>query len=230
MIYLFAAILVTVQGRAAVSNLPFIENFEVNSSGWVNSTSSAPTWSASGGVNNSGYIFASGTIDTSGFGPIIFRGNSTASASGGAFVGNWLGAGVTEFRAQVWHNAPVALNFYARFDKGSGSAASSSAILVAPSTWTLLNIPIVNSMGTTGQVFQSYGAAGPTGFSAIFSDIKNVQVALGATQDPSTHGQTYTVGLDSVSIVPEPGTGMLLTLGLGFAVSCRRFFRRSQNL
>jgi hypothetical protein len=165
-------------------------------------------------VGGSGAIFGSGTIDTSGFGPIVFRGNNTAGASGGAFVGNWLTAGVTEFQAYVWHDAPVALNFYARFDKGAGSAASSSNFLVSPTTWTLLNIPIFDSLGTSGQIFQSYGAAGPGGFSSIFSDIKNIQIALGAAQDASTHGQTYTVGLDSVSIVPEPGTGSLGLLGL----------------
>ena len=214
----------------AVSLLPFTENFEVSSSSWLNSSSQAPVYSAGGGVGGSGSIFTSGTIDTSGFGPIIFRGNSAAGASGGAFVGNWLSAGVSEFSAYVWHNGPVALNFYARFDKGAGSAASSNNFLVAPSTWTEINIPILDSLGTTGQIFQSYGAAGPGGFNSIFSDIKNIQIALGAAQDASTHGQTYTVGLDSVSIVPEPGTGMLLILGLGLVASSRRFSRRSKNL
>jgi len=213
----------------AVSVLPFIENFEVSSSGWLNGSSQVPVFSAGNGVGGTGSIFTSGTIDTSGFGPIIFRGNNAAGASGGAFVGNWIAAGVTEFRAYVWHDGPVALNFYARFDKGAGSAASSNNFLVAPSTWTLLNIPILDSLGTSGQVFQSYGAAGPGGFNSIFSDIKNIQIALGAAQDASTHGQMYTVGLDSVSIVPEPGTDMLLLVGLGLFASCRRFSCRSEN-
>ena len=219
-----------VQTSWAVSVLPFTENFEVSSSSWLNGSSQVPVYSAGGGLGGTGSIFTSGTIDTSGFGPIIFRGNNAAGASGGAFVGNWIVAGVTEFRAYVWHGGPVALNFYARFDKGAGSAASSNNFLVAPSTWTEINIPILDSLGTTGQIFQSYGAAGPGGFNSIFSDIKNIQIALGAAQDASTHGQTYTVGLDSVSIVPEPGTGMLLILGLGLVASSRRFSRRSKNL
>lgn len=203
-----------VQTACAVSVLPFTENFEVSSSSWLNGINQVPVFSPGGGVGGSGSIFTSGTIDPSGFGPIVFRGNSTNAASGGAFVGNWLTAGITEFSAYVWHDAPVALNFYARFDKGFGSAASSNNFLVAPSTWTQINIPILDSLGTSGQIFQSYGAAGPAGFNSIFSDIKNIQIALGAAQDASTHGQTYTVGLDSVSIVPEPGTGSLGLLGL----------------
>lgn len=213
----------------AVSVLPFTEKFEVSSSSWLNGSSQVPVYSAGGGLGGGGSIFTNGTIDTSGFGPIIFRGNNAAGASGGAYVGNWLTAGVTEFSAYVWHDGPVALNFYARFDKGAGSAASSNNFLVAPSTWTQISIPILDALGTSGQTFQSYGAAGPGGFNSIFSDIKNIQIALGAAQDASTHGQTYTVGLDSVSIVPEPGTGMLLMLGMGLVASFRRFFRRSEN-
>ena len=215
----------------AVSVLPFTEGFDIGASNWLNGGSQTPNYASSGGLSNSAYISTSATIDTTGFGPIIFRGNNSTSASDKAFVGDWLSAGVSEFSAYVWHNAPVALNFYARFDTGSGSAASSNNHLVAPSTWTLLQIPIINSLGTTGQVFQSYGAAtSPSGFSTIFNSINNVQIALGASQDSSTRGQTYTVRLDGVSIVPEPGTGMLLMLGLGLVASFRRFSRRSKNL
>jgi hypothetical protein len=214
----------------SVSVLPFSEGFDSGASNWLNGGSQTPNYASSGGLSNSAYISTSATIDTTGFGPIIFRGNNSTSASDKALVGDWLSAGVSEFSAYVWHDAPVALNFYARFDRGQGNAASSNNHLVAPSTWTLLKIPIVNSLGTAGQVFQSYGAAGPSGFSTIFNSINNVQIALGASQDPSTHGQTYTVGLDSVSIVPEPGTGMLLMFGLGLVASFRRFSRRSKNL
>jgi len=228
--YLIAIVLGLAQTGWAVSVISEATGLFTTSFGWLNSTSQNPVHAAGGGVGGTGSILTSATIDTSGFGPIIFRGNSAAGASGGAFVGNWLSAGVREFSAYVWHNGPVALNFYARFDKGAGSAASSNNLLVAPSTWTKINIPILDSLGTTGQIFQSYGAAGPSGFNAIFSDIKNVQIALGAAQDVSTHGQTYTVGLDSVSIVPEPGTGMLFILGLGLVASSRRFSRRFKNL
>ena len=210
-------------GRAAVS-LPFTEMFDSGDSNWLNGAGGSPGYALNGGFAGSGYIFTSAKIDTSGFGPIIFRGNNSTSASDKAFVGDWLSAGVSEFSAYVWHDAPVALNFYARFDRGQGNAASSNNHLVAPSTWTLLKIPIVNSLGTTGQVFQSYGMAGP-GFSTIFNSINNVQIALGASQDPSTHGQTYTVGLDGVSIVPEPGTRILVEIA-AIAIALGRRHRK----
>ena len=200
----------------------------MNSSGWVYGTSTSPTWVANGGAVGSAYISGSASVSGAGFGTIVFRANDANNASGDAFVGNWLSAEVTSFSAYVRHNADVALNFYARFDAGSGRAASSVNFLVNPNSWTFLELPISNE--TTS--FQSYGAAGAgaTAFNSIFGGIQNVQIALGAAQDASTHGQTYTVGLDSVSIVPEPGTGMLLMLGLGLVASFRRFSRRSKNL
>ena len=93
---------------------------------------------------------------------------------------------------------------------------------MAPSTWTLLSVPILDSLGTSGQIFQSYGAAGPGGFNSIFSDIKNVQIALGASQDVSTHGQTYNVSLDTVAMVPEPSANALCGLAAALWMRLRR--------
>lgn len=198
----------SVAPAAALAPLPFTEEFATNASGWVFGTSNAPTWFATGGVLGGSYISATATIDTNGFGPIVFRGNNANDASGDAFVGDWLAGGVTLFTAYVRHNAPTNLNFYIRLDRGAGNAASSNPLEVAPNTWSQLVIPITNSLGTNG-VFQSYGAAG-TNFNAIFTNIQNVQVALSSVQDPVTVGQTYTIDLDQPAIVPEPSTWALL--------------------
>ena len=199
-LYLIAVVLGLVQSGWAVSVLPFTESFEVNSSGWVYGTSSAPVWSASGGVDNTAYISAPATVSGSGFGAIVFRGNDANNASGDAFVGNWLSAGVTTFSAYVRHNADVSLNFFARFDAGAGRAGSGVNFLVNPNSWTLLQLPILNE--TTS--FQSYGAAGTglSAFNTIFGGIQNVQIAL--SLDTVNAGKSVTVDLDNVSIVPEP--------------------------
>lgn len=207
-----------VQASWAVSVLPFTESFEANASGWVYGTSSAPTWSATGGVGNSGFISAPAIVSGSGFGAIVFRGNDANNASGDAFVGNWLASAVTTFSAYVRHNADVALNFYARFDAGAGRAGSSVNFLVNPNSWTLLQLPILNE--TTS--FQSYGAAGTgqTAFNTIFGGIQNVQIALSV--DTVNTGKAVTVDLDSVSIVPEPSVTTLLLVAGGFMAWRRR--------
>jgi hypothetical protein len=208
----------------AVSVLPFTESFEVNSSGWVYGTSTAPIWATSGGAVGSAYISGSASVIGTGFGTIVFRANDANNASGDAFVGNWLSAGVTAFSAYVRHNADVALNFYARFDAGAGRAGSSVNFLVSPNSWTLLQLPIVNEITS----FQSYGAAG-TGqpaFNTIFGGIQNVQIALAA--DTANAGKTVTVDLDGVSMVPEPtASGLLIAAGAALLASRRLRLRRS---
>ncbi len=208
--------LFTATPRATALIVPFTEDFTSGASNWLNGSSAAPTWSATGGVDDGGYISAPGAISAGGFGTIVFRGNAAVDASGDAFVGNWLTGGVSTFSAFVRHDAPVALNFYARLDAGSGRAASSVDFSVPVGSWYQLNIPITEAS------FQSYGAAGTgtAAFNSVFSSILNVQFALSSTQDPSTAGQTYDVSLDRVGIVPEPSIAALGSLALlGFLAS-----------
>ena len=197
-----------IENGQAVATLPFTESFEVNSSGWVYGASTSPTWVATGGAVGSAYISGSASVSGTGFGTIVFRASDANNASGDAFVGNWLTAGVTAFSAYVRHNADVALNFYARFDAGSGRAGSSVNFLVNPNSWTLLELPISNE--TTS--FQSYGGAGTgvAAFNTIFGGIQNVQIALAV--DQANAGKTVTVDLDGVSMIPEPGVGALTAI------------------
>lgn len=222
--YLIAIVLGLAQTGWAVSVLPFTESFEVNSSGWVYGTSTAPIWATSGGAVGSAYISGSASVIGTGFGTIVFRANDANNASGDAFVGNWLSAGVTAFSAYVRHNADVALNFYARFDAGAGRAGSSVNFLVNPNSWTLLQLPIVNEITS----FQSYGAAGTgqAAFDTIFGGIQNVQIALAA--DTANAGKTVTVDLDGVSMVPEPtASALLIAAGAALLASRRLRLRRS---
>jgi hypothetical protein len=200
--------------------VPFNEEFATGNSNWLAGNSSAATWVATGGVDGGGYISAPGAITAAGFGTIVFRGNNTADASGDAFVGDWLAGGVTSFSAFVRHDAPVALNIFARLDAGSGRAGSSIDFSVPGGEWFQINVPIVDSPSS----FQSFGAGT---FNTVFSNIQNIQLVLSATQDPSTAGQTYTVDFDNVSVVPEPGTVGLVVFGLaGLALLQRRRARR----
>jgi len=220
-IFGFLCLFGLVETVSAVSTLPFTENFEANSSSWVYGSSTTPIWSATGGVGNSGFISAPAIVSGTGFGVIVFRANDANNASGDAFVGNWLTAGVTAFSFFVRHDADVALNFYARFDAGGGRAASSTDFLVNPNTWTFLSLPIANQ--TTS--FQSYGAAGAgqAAFNSIFGGIQNVQVAL--SLDSVNAGKSVNLGLDSVSIIPEPSVSCLLLVAAGLAQWGRRSAR-----
>jgi len=194
--------------RAAALIVPFTEDFSTGNANWLTGSSVGATWSATGGVDDGGYISATVTMTTTGFGAPLFRGNAASDASGDAFVGNWLSGGVTLFTAFIKHDATQALDIFARLDAGAGSAASSVFFNVPANQWFQMSIPIVNAPTS----FQSYGAAGPAGFSTVFANIQNVQI-FAATNSPSG---TYGFSLDKVSSVPEPG--ILGMLGFGVAL------------
>src|SRR5262245_59184191 len=75
---------------AAAVSVPYVEDFSLDASGWVNSTSGALNWVASGGPDGGAYV-ATTAATVGGFGTIHFRANDSLNASGDAFVGNWIG-------------------------------------------------------------------------------------------------------------------------------------------
>jgi hypothetical protein len=208
-----------VSNAFGLASLPFIENFASGNANWLNGASVSATWLPSGGVDDGGYITANTTVVNTGFGAAAFRGNAASDASGDAFVGDWLTGGVTLFTTYVRHNAPTNLDIYSRLDAGAGRAGSAVSVSVAPNTWTLMSVPIVDSPTS----FQAYG--GGT-FTTVFNSIQNVQVWLAPNTDLA--GQTYTIDLDQVSVVPEPGT-IGLAAGAGLLLIGLRFFRNRKR-
>jgi hypothetical protein len=221
--FVVPAVLIAAAVPTTALVVPFTEDFAVGNSNWTTgNTNIAAGWSATGGVLDGSYITSTGTVLTTGFGAIVFRGNAAADASGDAFVGDWLAGGVSNFSAFVRHDAPTALNFYARLDAGAGRAGSSIDFSVPSGSWFQLNIPIVDAPTS----FQSYGAGT---FATVFNNIQNVQIAVSTNQAPAVIGQTYNFSLDRVSVVPEPGILGLLGLATGFFVTLA-LRRRKESL
>lgn len=193
--------------------VPFTETFDTGASNWLNGDSTAPTWSSTGGVDNSGYISWTAPEFTSagGFGDplkLMFRGNNTADASGDAFVGDWISGGVIYLTLSVRHNYDTDLNFYARLagSGGAGASVSNDDLLfaIAPNTWTTITIPITDS----DPPFTSYGSST---FNGTFTNIQNLQ--FGLYLPDATTFTDLRMDIDNVSIVPEPATSALLVAG-----------------
>ena len=211
--YLGLVLLASSASQSTALIVPFTEDFSAGNANWLTGASSSAPWSGTGGVDGGAHIFSTATMTTTGFGAPLFRGNAASDASGDAFVGNWLSGGVSLFTAFIKHDAPQALDIFVRLDAGGGAAASSVFFSVPSNAWFQMSIPIVNSPTS----FQSFGAAGPTGFSTVFANIQNVQF-FAATNSPAG---TYGFSLDKVSAVPEPralgllGLAAVLLLCLG---------------
>lgn len=215
---------VGVTATAPGVTVPFTETFDLGDSNWLNGDSSAPTWHASGGIDDSGYISWTAPEFTSagGFGDplkLMFRGNNAADASGDAFVGDWLSGGVIALSLSVRHNYTTDLNFYARLAGTGGGGASlandEELFSIAPNTWTTITILITNS----NPPFTSYGSST---FNGVFSNIQNLQFGLYLPDE--TTFTDLRMDIDNVSIVPEPTTSVLLIMAaLGVAgVALRR--------
>jgi len=179
---------------AAALTVPFTEEFASSSSNWLNATSGALTFNATGGPDGGSYV-SSTLASISGNGTIQFRANDSANASGDAFVGNWIG-NVSVLSAQVFHDAPVAVSFFFRFAGAGAMVALLPA--VAPNTWTTVSV-VIDPANLT--------AAGGT-YAGVMSNVVNLQVGVSVPLE--YEGVPFRYGLDKVKIVPEPDTGALL--------------------
>jgi hypothetical protein len=208
--------------------VPFTEDFTSGASNWLNGSSAAPTWSATGGVDDSAYIsyaapaFTSGSTSPFGTPPFQLMFRAGTNASGSAFVGNWLaGGGVSSLSVTVRHNYDSTLHLYSRLASTGGAGASlafNNAFALAPNTWTTINIPIVES----DPPFVGYGSGT---FTSAFSNIQNLQFGLYLPANTAFTG--LRMDMASASTVPEPGTIGLVAFGLaGLAFLQRRRFRR----
>ncbi len=208
---------------SAFATAPFIENFASSVANWADgSGADLATFVGSGGPDGSGYVSTTSTAFNvaDGSGVVLFRGQDEFNSSGHAFEGDWLTGGINHFSAYVWHNAPVSLPFFVRFATASNFPGTNAVDVtpVPPNTWTQLNFDIVPS-----QINVSLFPEGPPSvFDATFSSVGHIQIGYEAPAGFGADPNTYSFGLDQVSIsTPEPA-GCVLALGFAAIGFIRR--------
>lgn len=204
-------------GAAGAATVPFTESFTSNASGWLGPGSAqSPVYSATGGVSG-GYIQhdpANAFADTSlpGNGLVVFRANS--SASGGAFTGNWLTAGINNVQAYVKHTVPnTPVEFYVRLSAGPAAVFFSHQTVLPSTDWTLVNFEISPA---------NYTDAGGT-YNTVLAGVTNFQIGARITSTPQ--GVSGVAAIDNVSLVPEPSSALLAIAAVVGGLAARR--RRS---
>ncbi|MBY0400375.1 hypothetical protein K2X89_08780, partial [Myxococcota bacterium] len=195
-------------GQAQAVSVPFAETFDTGVSGWENNIQNPLTFGATGGSDGGGY--ASGTFNFNGFvpgpggsGPIVLRASAADNASGGAFLGNWLTAGVGSVTAMVRHNAPEAITYFLRLATAANSPAGAFqlSVSVEANVWTQITFPI-----------SSCTDAGPPGAcAAALAAVGNLQIGTSAPVGLRDDDVAYAFDVDQVSLnpIPEPGTAVL---------------------
>lgn len=210
---LACAALMLGSGAQAVT-IPFTEEFASGVSGWENNVNAPLTGIASGGPD--GGSFAQATFNYLGFsnpfggGPVVFRASDSDNASGDAFVGDWLAAGVASVSAWVYHDTGVDLTYYLRVATAFNfpGAVIESTQAVHSGQWTLVTWAIdPNSSLCTVETVTCAQALAAVG---------NFQIGTSAPAALTGLDQAFALGIDKVSLsaVPEPGSLALLGTGV----------------
>ena len=209
------------------SGIQFTEEFTDGSSGWFDAAGSAAlSWEASGGPDGSSFSFTgfnfvgSAPDDTT----VLFRAQDEFDSSGGAFEGNWISDGVAEFSAVVRHDAGIPLTFFTRF-ASPFNFPGAIAIEFAPvpsDSWTLISFAIEPD----SPQFVSFEG---TDFETVFRNIGHVQIGVSVPEGLAGVDQQFTFSIDKPTIVPEPGTMILLGAGMLCASVTRRRARKAKR-
>lgn len=220
---LFLLLMLSPASMAPASTVLFTEEFSDSSSSWYDAAGSAPLgWQASGGPDGGSFaqtdfnFVASAAEDT----PVLFRAQDEFGSSGGAFEGDWIADGVTEFSAFVHHDTGMPLTFFTRFS-GPFNFPGATSIEFAPvpsGTWTLVSF-LIQPGSPQFVTFEG------SDFETVFGNIGHVQIGVSVPEALAGIDDPFTFSIDKPTIVPEPGTLALL----GVAVCCSRISRRRRR-
>ncbi len=220
-----ATIVLSAGVASAGSVAPFTETFENGASNWLDGGFLPAGEVATGGVDNSAYITAQTGFEFAeegGFN-VAYRGNTGffpgTDASDGAFNGDWISSGVTNFSFDIRHDITAPVTVFARIAANTMGAPFPGAVAVAfqpvfAGQWTTVSFAI----DPNNPAFVSFEGSD---FESVFSNVGFIQIGIatpdGLIGDPSV----FSVDLDNVSIVPAPA-GFAVLLPCLAAVRRRR--------
>lgn len=209
---------------AGAATIGFSETFDTDVAGWEDAVNAPLGFVASGGADGGGY--ASTTFNYLGYaspfggdgGPVTFRASYADDPSGGAFVGDYLAEGVGAIRVSFRHDAPEPLTLFMRVATRFNfpGAVIDQTVAVPGGVWTEVTFAIdPTSPLCTGETVPC---------AAALSAVENLQFGTNAPAGLVDDDFAYTLDLDRVTIlpIPEPGTALLMGLGLAGLAGGRR--------
>lgn len=218
----------SVSSALAVS-VPYSENFDSTNQNWKNSVgnlSQDATWVSGGGPGGAGDAYIESTITTPASGTpssaqVVFRARDTVDSSNDLFFGDWITENVTRVDLWVRHDAATPLDLGLRIPTAMGFPAMLGRFPdpIQPNVWTLLSMDIND---TNPELLDESGST-HTNFNPVFSNVTYLQ--LFANLSGQANSATIHFDLDRVTIVPEPSTWLIASMGLpalGLALRARR--------
>ena len=182
----------------SVVEVPFLEDFTADASGWKNATVLDVDFEAAGGPDGGSHIQTSfsyfGFSNPFGGGPVIFRAQDEFDASGGAFEGDWLADGVGQVTAFVRHDTGEDLNYFLRIATAFNAPG---AVFVDDAT-----VP----SGVWTQVTWTIDADSPLCFgegipcAEALADVGHLQIGTDAPESLVALETSFTLELDKVEV------------------------------
>lgn len=203
---------------------PFTETFDNGANNWLGGDFLPPTEFATGGVGDSGYISAQTGFEFNADGDFntVFRGNKSLipgfDASGGAFIGDWIAAGVNNLSFSIRHDIAEPVTVFVRIAADTFGAAFPGGVAVNfipvfAGQWTEVSIDI-NPNNPQFVTFE-----GST-YQEVFSNVGYVQIGVATPTGLVGDPRLFNVDIDNVAIVPAPAG--LLAFGPVLAAGLRR--------
>ena len=205
-----ASLLLAASSQASING--FVEDFNADAADWRNFNGSATLdWFATGGPDGSGYassLFNLGGTSVGGFPPTVIRAQANFNSSNGAYVGDWIGAGVTGVSFEFRHNLSEAVTLTGRFATPANSPGAStvSQTVIAPNEWTTITFDLTE--GSPDIISLGGGT-----YNAIFSNIGNMQFGFNVPASLAGQNIDARFDIDNFRIIPAPGAGAALALG-----------------
>ncbi len=215
--------LASLAGQASAVVVPFTETFDTTA-GWSNTDFAEPTLVGSGGLDGSSYISTQRSFANSSAGSfeVLFRGEPSLipgllpDASGGAFIGNWIDAGVDNISFDIRHNGVAPVNFFVRV-ANVNRFPGAIAVAFQPTfagQWTTISL----DLSPDSPNFVSFEGAD---YNAVFANAGIIQIGIDAGVLGGIPGD-FTFDLDNVTITPAPGAAFALLGACGLAARRRR--------
>lgn len=203
----------------------FTEDFATDAANWAEGPAPFDTIThiASGGArDDGGYVSDNRSFSELGQG-LLFRAHNAFDSSDDIFVANWIDEGYTQLSAYVRHTANTPLTYFARITTATAfpfqsenfpGVISDSPTVVQPGEWT----KVVFDVSPRGSLTFEGGD-----YASLFSDVRNVQIAVNLTDDDALNTTPFTFDLDRVALsVPEPSAVALALTTLGLVACCNR--------
>lgn len=200
---------------------PFTETFDDSSANWVNAPGTAfldhfengGPMGAGDGYASGAFNFANTTAETD---IVVHRAQDEFNASGNAFVGDYITAGINQLSFDIRHDLPTPANVFVRFASPvnfpGGIAVEFAPIL--SNQWTNVTIPI----DPGNPQFVSFEG---TSFAAVFSNVGHLQIGVRTPQAVAGVDSDFNFDIDNVSIIPAPGAAAAFATG-ALALTRRR--------